>query len=169
MEPLRDLGIAAAGVQFVDFGTRFLRGTIEIYKSTSGKTERVAILATSTSTLHDLSSKVKEKASALPANALPGSADAMFLDTCRQCRDVSKELTEVIAALGAKGLPNRPLKSATSSLAAAVRALKASGKIESLSKKLESIRVQMETAALVCLWAKATENGESILRVSSNW
>ncbi|KAK4098411.1 hypothetical protein N658DRAFT_432079 [Parathielavia hyrcaniae] len=153
MEPLSALGIAAAGVQFVDFGSRFLRDTIEIYKSTLGQTERVAILARATSTLHDLSSKVEEKAAALPANAISGSADAMFLDTCRQCRDVSKELTEVIAALGAN-------------LAAAVRALKASGIIGSLSRKLESIRVQMETVTLICVWAKATENGESTLRVS---
>jgi hypothetical protein len=96
MEPLSALSVAAAVVQFVDFGTRLLSQTREIYKSSTGQTERVSLLKRVTRDLDSLTSRVEEKAATLRVNAPPGSADAIFLESCKQCKEVGGELADLL-------------------------------------------------------------------------
>jgi hypothetical protein len=81
MEPLSALGIAAAGVQFIDFATRLLSDTVETYKSASGQTERVTSLKQVTKDLGALTSRLEEKASGLRKDALPESPMPFSLTT----------------------------------------------------------------------------------------
>ena len=40
MDPVSALGVAAAAVQFVDFGSRLLSNTLETYKNATGQSTR---------------------------------------------------------------------------------------------------------------------------------
>lgn len=166
MEPLSALGIVAAGVQFVDFTAKLFSSISEIYLSSLGQTERGSLLATLTTTLNSLTTQIEEKAAALGVDAPPGSADALFLDCCRQCKNVSTELSDVLANLTARTSPKFGTRSMRSSLAGGIRWLMSDSKITRLADKLQRIQQQMQMAAILCMWEKANENGETTQQVS---
>jgi hypothetical protein len=58
MDPFSSLSIAAAVVQFIDFGARLVAGTLEIYRSEDGHTDDVSELAKRTERLSDLMSSL---------------------------------------------------------------------------------------------------------------
>ena len=60
MEPLSAVSIAAAVVQFVDFGTRLLSTSVEIYKSPSGQTAEEVEVTTVLGDLTSLASRTRE-------------------------------------------------------------------------------------------------------------
>jgi hypothetical protein len=62
--------------------------------------------------------------------------------------------------------PRFSIKSARSSLAAAIRGVLSESKIQDLLEKLDAIQEQLQGAALVSLWEKAKENGETTAQVS---
>ena len=163
MEPLAALGIAAAGVQFIDFASRLLSDTVETYKSASGRTERITSLDSIATELSTLTSRVQEKAAQLPQSPPPGSPDALFIDACRQCQDISKQLAAVLQPLAAVKPPSKfKRKSARSSLAVALKGAMSQKKIQDLSAQLQTIQQRMQLAALVSLWEKAEREHTSI-------
>jgi hypothetical protein len=166
MEPLSALSIAAAGVQFVDFVHTLFSETREIYKSSTGQTERVSPLTRVTKDLDSLTSRVEEKAGTLRDSAPPESAEAMFLDSCKRCKEVSKELSNILGTLCARPSPRFSIKSARSSVAAGIRGMLSGDKISNLFEELCTIEQQMHLAGLVFLWEKAKENGETTVQVS---
>jgi hypothetical protein len=162
MEPLSALGIAAAGVQFVDFATRLLSDAVKTYKSASGQTERVSILASITNDLTSLATRVEEQAVGLPERAPLGSPDSILLQACQQCRTISQELSSILQTLSARQSSKSGTRSARQSLTAAIRGIASEGKIKDLSEKLQTIQQQMQMAALMSLWRRAQEDGQTL-------
>ncbi|KAK3303689.1 uncharacterized protein B0T15DRAFT_576983 [Chaetomium strumarium] len=173
MDPLSALSIAAAGVQFVDVGTRLLSDVVEICKSATGQTERVLTLRRLASDLDALTSRIEEKGSQIQLNSLPGSPDCMFLEACRQCKEVSKELADIMQALGLRPVAHRStfklefkFRSAAVKLAAAGRHIVSESKIKDLTSKLMALQAQMQTAALFALWEKAQNEGMTLCQAT---
>jgi hypothetical protein len=151
MDPLSALSIAAAGVQFVDFATRLLSDTVEMHKSATGQTDRAALLKRVASDLDFLTSRIQEKRSQFLDTAPAGSPDAIFLEACKQCNEISKELAGVLQTLAVEELPQRRRRSAKA-LGAAIRGILSDRKITELTTKLETVQRQMQMAALISLW-----------------
>jgi hypothetical protein len=166
MDPLTALSVAASGVQFVDYATRLLSDTVETYKSATGQTERALVLEQITRQLDALTSRVEEKRSQLREGAPGGTPDASFLEACRQCQEISQELTGILQTLVAKQWPKSKLKSAQASLAAAIRGLVSASKIKDLRAKLQTVQQQMQMAALVSLWYVCTNPGYCTLETT---
>ncbi|KAK3897567.1 hypothetical protein C8A05DRAFT_38875, partial [Staphylotrichum tortipilum] len=165
MEPLSALGVAAAGVQFIDFTTKLLSNTVETYRSASGTTEKITSLENITTELNTLTARVQEKAAQLPQSPAPESPNGLFLDACRQCQDISKQLATVLQPLAVKRPSKFQRKSVASALAVALRGAMSEKKIQDLSTQLQMIQQRMQLAALVSLWEKAQTDGTSITDV----
>ncbi len=164
MDPVSALGVAAAGVQFIEFTAKLLSTTVEAYKSSSGRTDRITALNTIVTELTSLTNRVQEKAAQLPQSPPPESPDALFLSACRQCQDISKQLAAVLQPLAVNQSKfNR--KSAGSSLAVALRGAMSERKIQELSAQLPMIQQRMQLAALVSLWEKGQTEGISVAQV----
>lgn len=70
MDPLSGLAVGAAVIQFVDFGTRLLKGTHGVYNSTSGQSAELIELSTIST---DLTQLLQDAESKLRAKPLDGS------------------------------------------------------------------------------------------------
>ncbi|KAL2130000.1 hypothetical protein VTI74DRAFT_7022 [Chaetomium olivicolor] len=165
MDPLSVLSVAAAGVQFVDFSSRLLSDTLEVYKSASEQTERVSHLEGLIRHLDALTSSIEEKSLQLRPNPAPDTPDATFLDACRQCKEISKELANIVEKLGveaAKRSSRCNIKFAGPSLVAAVKGIMSDSKIKDLTEKLRTVQGQMQMAAMVSLWERAQESGTTV-------
>jgi energy-coupling factor transporter ATP-binding protein EcfA2 len=74
-------------------------------------------------------------------------------------------LTNILQTLGARPSTFN-VKSARSSLAAAIRGLISESKRKDLTEKLQTIQQRMQMAALVSIWEKAQVNGQTVLQTS---
>ncbi|KAK4151584.1 hypothetical protein C8A00DRAFT_35782 [Chaetomidium leptoderma] len=166
MEPVSALGVAAAAVQFVDFATRPLTDTIEIYKSASGQTERVLVLKGVTRDLCSLTNRVEEKALELQQSPQPESPDAIFLLACRRCKGISEELAGILQTLSARQSTASNAATGLSSLGAAIKGVTSESKIKDLTEKLQAVQQQIQTAALVSLWGKADRHEKVVVQAS---
>jgi hypothetical protein len=98
MEPLSALSIAAAVVQFADFGFRLIKSAHELYKSPSGQRLEYIELSTVSQDLSHLANAVKTK-----QRENDGSAINPFLRLCDQCESTNSELQDMLNKLRARG------------------------------------------------------------------
>ncbi|KAK3305673.1 uncharacterized protein B0T15DRAFT_556009 [Chaetomium strumarium] len=141
-DPLSALSVAAAVVQFADFGFRLLKSTRELYKSPSGQKAAHIELSVVSQNLSRLAAFVEAK---IEENAGPSAQ--VFLGLCRECASTNDELQEILSKVEARGSTNVMLAADTA------------GDIERLANRLASIRQQMNSALLYLLRDEAWGNG----------
>ncbi|OJD34129.1 ent-kaurene oxidase [Diplodia corticola] len=142
MDPISTFSLAAGVIQVVDYGTRVLSTTYQIYQSGSGQTTRDVELSSLSQDLSDLSERLKKRPSGTPENAL--------LHLCDRCVEASDELQRAIDALRARGTTR--ISVAASSLVSALKSIWTEDKIGRLRDRLSEIRSQMTIATLVSVW-----------------
>lgn len=149
MEPLTAISVAAAVVQFVDFGSRLLRDTVEVYRSPTGQSRDTLNIASISRELSALGDEVESKSKAL--ELLHGEdSEGVFVRLCRSCKDLGEEMNEFIGDVGAHIAKNP--KSAVRSFFSVLRERWSEDKIEMLRSKLSQLQQRMTAAALVFLW-----------------
>lgn len=149
MDPLSALSVAAAVVQFVDYGTRILTDAREIYKSSWGQTPKNLELSTVAIDLSQLSDEVDSRSSRLSLEK-GRESEEVFLRLCRECKEISDDLQGSLTKLQARGT-NR-LELTASSLFVALKGVWSAKKVEKLKERLNQVRQQMMMAVLVFLW-----------------
>lgn len=156
MEPIGALSIAAAVVQFVDLGSRIVKGAIDTYKSASDPTIRsheLDVISKDLSRLlHDVESKLRKGRSSYTALATPRdaeSSDDLFPRLCGECREIHGALERIFAKLVPKGESRLAL--AGSSFVVELKRISAAGEIDRLSDQLNQVRQQATMAALCLL------------------
>ena len=90
MDPFTAIGLAAAVCQFVDFGTKLIKGGCEIYYSTTGTTEENASLETIISELSIWSTKLSCSGSAAR------SEERAIRSLAGECQKLSRKILEFI-------------------------------------------------------------------------
>lgn len=91
MDPSSALGVVAAVVQFVDFGSRLIQDTREIYKEINGQPTETSTLSVVAEDISALMNDVEQKFAAIE----PVSQDhtqRVFIRLCRECNDISQKL-----------------------------------------------------------------------------
>ncbi|KAK3354070.1 hypothetical protein B0T25DRAFT_225232 [Lasiosphaeria hispida] len=152
MDPLSALSIAAAVVQFADFGFRLVKSAHELYKSPSGqKSEYVELSIVS----HDLSHLADAVGAKLGDNE--GPAGEVFFRLSRECASTNDELQEMLGKLKARGSTKIAL--AADSWRVTLRQVATAGDIERLANRLSQIRQQMNVALLYLLLDEAWKHG----------
>ncbi|RYP48317.1 hypothetical protein DL768_005773 [Monosporascus sp. mg162] len=168
MEPLSALSIAAAVVQFADFGYHVVKGTYDAYESSSSRVINDIELATVS---HDLSqlllnaeAKLENRWPGQEAPSSPtndaGSTEDIFRRLCCECRKIKSALDEIFAKLVPRG--NSRVASAASSIAVELKRISGAGEIDRLAERLDQVRQQTMSAMLVLLLGEAKKSGVDI-------
>jgi hypothetical protein len=149
MEPLSVLAVAAAVVQFVDYGTRLFTDAREIYKSSPNQTKNRVELTAVSQDLARLSNEVDARSKSLNLGDV-GDSEEVFLRLCRECKGISDELQESLAKLQARGTTK--FERAANSFFVALKSVWSAKRVEELAERLKEMRQQMMMAVLVFLW-----------------
>ncbi|RSL44715.1 hypothetical protein CEP54_014572 [Fusarium duplospermum] len=162
MDPIPALTTAAAIIRIVDFGTRLLSNTTEIYQSASGHTARDAGLLTVSEELHHLCKPLQERIQArLQAGPSAASAsDRTLRSLSVRCIKASNKLLAVIRDLHANGSGNDRTSITANSFASALKALWKQEEIDSLKGELTEICSQTTLAAIISILSASKQDGE---------
>lgn len=103
MEPLAALGVAAAVIQFVDFGSRLLTSTWETYRDTSGQGHGLRDFQVVSDDLHQRISPIRQSLKAFELKATAGlksqeaaELEAALLSKCSDCDEIAGQLEKVL-------------------------------------------------------------------------
>ncbi|PTB60142.1 hypothetical protein M431DRAFT_502264 [Trichoderma harzianum CBS 226.95] len=153
MDPVNAVGIAAAVVQFADFGFRLVKSAWELYKSPSGQASEYIELSAVSQDLSSLADAVKAK-----LDESQGSIGEVFTRLYRECKATNDELQSILSNLRVKAGSNK-IELAADGLRVAFRQVAAAGDIEKLADRLSQIRQQMDVGLLYLLLDEAGKNG----------
>ncbi|KAJ0134280.1 hypothetical protein HZ326_22665 [Fusarium oxysporum f. sp. albedinis] len=97
MDPLSALGVAAAVVQFVDFGQRLLSETWHIYRDATGQDIELRELSTVSRDLTQVAQAARDAIAQQEASqSVSQHADTWLLDVCRECDIISREIENIL-------------------------------------------------------------------------
>lgn len=145
MDPLNAISLAAAVIQFIDFGSRLLSEAAELYRSTTGQTGQKLDISRIESDLSTLNNEVESKSTSIGTPTC-GSSEEIFVRLCGSCQDIANELRDCIGVVGLE-VTNNP-KRALQSFLIVLRERRSEGKIEALRSKLNQVQQQMMVAVL---------------------
>ncbi|KPM46174.1 hypothetical protein AK830_g275 [Neonectria ditissima] len=177
MDPLSALSIAASLVQFIDFSSRLLIHTREIYHSAKGQTEETVELSTVASDLSELSRNIKAQSDSLrKASPAQGSSEEKLLRVCLQYRDVSQALEDALDQLRLKDVEaasgtklfyfGRKLGKHLNSFFLALREVWAAKEMNAWRDLLSRLREELTTALLAVLWEKSQQTSKDMGEMS---
>ena len=144
MDPLSAISIAAAVVQFVDYGSRLLQDTVEIYRSSTGKSRDKLEISSISRDLAALSDEVESRLTVL------GGSEEIFVRLCGTCRDIGKELQGCVDDVNIHVVSNP--KRAVRSFLSALQERQSEERIKALRSRLDQVQQRMTIAVLVFLW-----------------
>ncbi|KAI1381182.1 hypothetical protein F4677DRAFT_460426 [Hypoxylon crocopeplum] len=96
MDPFSSLSVAAAAIQFFDFGFRLVSESYQIYKSAEGRTENTALLESAATSLDALSANIS---SALSSRGVNSANDAALYEVARSCHSTADQILDTIKDL----------------------------------------------------------------------
>jgi len=167
MDPLTALGLASNIVQFVDFASKLISQSHEIYQSADGALEDNLALEHVAKNLSRLGGELKSKRAdiktgreALAREREWAKKDGRVISSpekvtaagkqlqqlSKECSAVSNELLQELEKLKIKGPHKR-----WESFRQALNSVWSQEKIRALETRLEGIRKQLDTTLLVCL------------------
>jgi hypothetical protein len=144
MDPLSALSIAAAVVQFADFGVRLVKNAVELYQAPAGQKRDhldLAIVSQDLLQLTDsIDSKIKEKHHV---------AGEVFVRLAGECASINNELQAILEKLRARGTTRLAL--AVDSWVVALKQVGYTGDLDVLARRMGEVRQQMNVALLYLL------------------
>ena len=161
MDPACVIGISAAAIQFLDFGSKLLSMSYEIYTSPSGQSSKEEALSTVVAELTGLLGQVEQTISTSSSSASP--AQNQLLKLCAEATDLIAPLKKTLRHLQKEGAAkldiagdeeeasSRP-KSVRNAIHLAVKAIWGLAKTDRTIEKLQAMRVRMMAAVLFTLW-----------------
>ncbi|KAH7131233.1 hypothetical protein EDB81DRAFT_950572 [Dactylonectria macrodidyma] len=157
MDPINAFQVAAAVIGLVDFGSRLLSDTIEIYQSASGHTARDVELTTLSEDLSSLSEQLQNHLEA--ASSTSSASESTLRALSARSIDASNKLKSAIGELQANKPGSSKISTAANSLASALKAIWKKSEIEALKENLLEIRSQITITTLVSVWEETRQDG----------
>ena len=93
MDPISALSLAAAIVQFAQFGSKIIVTTYKVYQSTNGATQENLELAELTTTLHDFQTRLAAPRAPSRGNDIDQKA---LKELAAKCRDIAADLLKLL-------------------------------------------------------------------------
>jgi hypothetical protein len=138
MDPLSTIGLVGNIVQFVDFGSKLISKSVELYRSTEGALDENLDTETATNHLKDLNEKLK--------NGAKSTGDTTLKDLCEACDKVARELLEALDKVKVKGKHEK-----WKSIRKALRSVCSKEHIEELEQRLARLRAELNLHLVVDL------------------
>lgn len=139
------VGLASAILTFVDFSSKIIAGSYDIYTSASGSSDENVDLRRVTEDLQLLTQRLNPtRATIIPA--VQTNDDVVLAELARNCQQVAAELLAML-----KTLQTQTPNSKRDSLRVALRSLRKKREVESLEKRLERYRRQIFDRTLLMM------------------
>ncbi|KAI1110172.1 hypothetical protein F5Y14DRAFT_429919 [Nemania sp. NC0429] len=159
MDPLTAVSLAAAVVQFTDYGVRLLTDTLRVYKSASGIVPEVVELKTVVDDMRQLSQSIREKSDQLASTRTrTHNSKQKLLQLCRRCQELSDELADIVGRLQTRG--TKSLNLAIESFVVAIRKVQSEDSIKTLRHKISEVREQIMMVMMVILWEESSQGAD---------
>jgi hypothetical protein len=146
MDPLTALGLAAAVVQFVDFGIGVFRKSNEILHSASGASVENASIKDTTLDLQLLLEKIKDSQPRIPAGSSIPSEQLSLISIIEGCNEVGNDLLKLVESVSAG-----PGAGKRKSIAAALALTWSRNRFQETAGRLERYKKQLSMNILVSL------------------
>jgi hypothetical protein len=146
MDPLAALGLAAAVVQFVDFGIEIFRKSNEILHSASGASAENTSIKNTTSDLQVLLQNIKDSQPPVNAGTDIPAEQVSLNSLVVSCNEVGDELLKLVRDVSAG-----PGAGKRKSLAAALSSAWSRKQIQEITDMLERYKKQLNMNILVAL------------------
>ncbi|KAI1399897.1 hypothetical protein F4819DRAFT_497705 [Hypoxylon fuscum] len=168
MEPLSALSVAAAAVQFLDFGARIITDTREVYQSSSRQIRDNVELGEMAKRFNQLTNAIEYKLREFgPEDSIfrqlshgpeqfGDETEVMLIHLCHQASEIGHELQDLLAKLKSHG--KTKIELVANSFVTALKAIWSEEKIEGLKDRLEQTQKQIMMATLVLSWGQAEKN-----------
>lgn len=148
MDPLTALGVASNVIQIVDFSSRLLSRTQEIYRSRDGRLQDHVRLGDAATNLLELVTDLQNIK--VPRRRQQTVADRHLIHLRNECQEVAQELRGQLDRARIQGGHRK-----WQSVHQAIKSVYSENKITVLRSKLDGIRKQLDTVLLVTLqWVK---------------
>jgi hypothetical protein len=146
MDPLTALSVAGTIIQFVDFGNKLLKNSVQLYKSSRGSLKANEELELITGDLKCVISKLREAFSSSPAGPVIGqnSFQGNFVEICDEAAKIAAELLERLNGLKVKDGKYRTWES----LKAAVKAAWSKEEIQGLERRLSLLKESLRSGSI---------------------
>jgi len=144
MDILTAIGLVGNIVQFVDFGSKLISKSVELYRSGEGALGENIDTETATYHLLLLNDKLKDTATS--------TGDKTLLDLCEACHTVARDLLEALDKVKVKGKQQK-----WKSIRKALRSVWSKEDIEELERRLEKLRTELNLHVVVdlkCVWER---------------
>ena len=146
MDPLSALGLAGNVMTFIDFASRLINGSLELYHSTDGATASHRVLEDVTRDLGDLcDSLTPTQSDALGSG--PSDSEIELLPFLGPCKALGHELLTVL-----EGLKIHGRRKAWKSARQALKSVWKANKIKSYQNQLDLYRSQFAARVLSLVW-----------------
>ncbi|KAH6632215.1 hypothetical protein F5144DRAFT_245063 [Chaetomium tenue] len=171
MEPVSAVGVAAAALQFLDFGSRLLSTSRQIYRSPSGRTAKQVTLSTITNDLAHILAQVEQATASITPTSL---AYHQLVGLSTECKDLIAPLNDALAALGKDGDSvfmydegkRVKEKSVLKTLRCALEAIWNQAEIEETIAKLRDMERRVTTAVIFAIWDGTRQSEERQIQFS---
>ncbi|KUJ09002.1 uncharacterized protein LY89DRAFT_741301 [Mollisia scopiformis] len=162
LDPVSAIGVAAAVIQFVEFGGHLLSDAYEIYTSPSGQKAEHVTNATLTKDMGQLARQVDQKSRSLSQHGQQSDSEAQLLKLCGECKNISNDLLAALGILRLRGTSSFSFNRSeiSRSFKVALRGMWSEKKIDKMGKELIRIKQQMMMAILVCVWDDSKRSQE---------
>lgn len=158
MEPLSALSVAAAVVQFVDFGTRLLDVSWDVYKGASGSREPPNLLPIISADLETFTEPLRNMISR-PVPDHPTAQDSQLATTdselrrvCQDCDDISKDIRKALPKTCRLLEHTAPTKELGRAFQVGLEQVWNRGKIDNLRSRLSEVRKRAVELQITSIW-----------------
>jgi hypothetical protein len=152
LDPFSALAVATAATQFLDFGTKLIRGSLELYGSVNGALSRNVIIEGLNKELRDASEDVSTKLQKLQREERRDLTqnERAVQSLAQDCVELSKELGGILEQLKVKEGTPKAVK-AVESWQKSRAALRQKSRIQDIEKRLGKKQQLLQTRFLAML------------------
>jgi hypothetical protein len=151
VDPLTALSVASSVVQFVDYGTKLLSKTSELYKNGSlADNDELELVTKDLTRLTGDLVLGKEQQDDADTNDPGAGEDTALQELARSCNDVGEQLLAQLRTLKVTKSGNK-LEHGLESLGKSLRSLWKRSKVENIEKRLRKVREELDTRILALI------------------
>jgi hypothetical protein len=144
MDPFTALGVASNVIQIVEFSSRLISRTREIYHSRDGQLQDHVILDDAATNLSALMTELRSIE--VPKPKEQTAADRQLIQLRQDCKTIARELHDQLEQARAQGGHQK-----WQSVYQAIKSVYSENRIAAIQSRLDNIRKQLDTVLLVTL------------------
>ncbi|KAL0939786.1 uncharacterized protein CTRU02_206396 [Colletotrichum truncatum] len=146
MDPASIIGVVAASLQFLEFGTKIATRAYQIKNSTTGQTKENATILETVNSLDKHVTHLEDRWREHTAKATPSQNEGELQDAVSECREIGSTMQDIL-----HGLANNKSSKPFQSFQHAIQSVMARGDIEKLAARLEVARTRITMATVSCV------------------